>query len=141
MVFTRPTRRQSRKPRAGTPGPRGGRGPGSWCSSASNGPRSVGIPRSGYPHEPGPLVFSQLINSVHTRCIVKTSVFTRGVCKFPEKWTFLSLAFYNALSLDTFDLSLLKAPNLNKLRFFGGADADDLDRVDSHRTWHGKQSQ
>ena len=71
------------------------------------------------------------ISSVHTRCIVKTSRFTRGVCKnrgillnfsrfscgipreqailrkskalreSPEKRTFLSLAFYNAPSLHT----------------------------------------
>ena len=67
---------------------------------------------------------------MHTRCIVETSGFTRGVCKnrgfysissfswgiprepatlrkaktpreSPEKWTFLSLAFYNAPSLHT----------------------------------------
>ena len=68
---------------------------------------------------------------MHTRGLVKTSGFTRGVCvkigdfikfkgfscgipreqailrkskaprKSPEKWTFLSLAFYNAPSLDT----------------------------------------
>ena len=74
-----------------------------------------------------------LINSARTRCIVKTSGFTRGVCKNwgffikfkgflvefmenrrswenqkpPEnrqKWTFLGLAFYNAPSLHTVDL-------------------------------------
>ena len=69
--------------------------------------------------------------SVHPRCIVKTSGFTRGVCKnrgffiklkgfscgiareqailrkskaprkSPEKWTFLGLAFYNAPRLHT----------------------------------------
>ena len=70
-----------------------------------------------------------IINSVHTRCIVKTSGFKRVFVKIgdfikfrlscgipreqvilrkskaprklPEKWTFLSLAFYNAPSLDT----------------------------------------
>ena len=73
------------------------------------------------------------VNSVHTRCIVKTSGFTTGVCKnrgffikfkgfscgipreqailrksktprnSTETWTFLSLAFYNAPSLHTVD--------------------------------------
>ena len=71
---------------------------------------------------------------MHTRCIVKTRGFTRGVCKnrgsyyifrfscgisreqailrkakaprkSPEKWTFLSLAFYNAPSLHIVDHS------------------------------------
>ena len=79
-----------------------------------------------------PLRAPFFINSVHTRCIVETSEFTRGVCKnrgfhvkfegflvefreqvilrkskaprkSPEKWTFLSLPFYNARSLHTVD--------------------------------------
>ena len=87
-------------------------------------------PSSHFLHESGP---RSSINSVHTRCVVKTSGFTRGVCKnlgffiefkgflveflesrailrksktprkSPEKWTFLSLAFYNAPSLHSFD--------------------------------------
>ena len=75
------------------------------------------------------------VNSVHTRGIVKTRGFTRGVCKnqgfyyferfscgipreqailrkpktprkSPEQWTFLSLTFYNAPSLDTVNFGL-----------------------------------
>ena len=30
------------------------------------------------------MVHENIINNVHTRCIVKTSGFTRGVCKNPE---------------------------------------------------------
>ena len=103
VVFPCPNRRQSEKatsrdppPRAGTPcpfpllvrgggvgvparrevggpGPKGGRGPGSWCSSAVRVQEAWEYhepgtpPRAGYPptsrvppHEPGPLAFSQL---------------------------------------------------------------------------------
>ena len=46
--------------RKGCPGSKGGRGPGSWCSLAYTGSRSVGIPRAGSPSERGgPLAFSQ----------------------------------------------------------------------------------
>ena len=71
--------------------------------------------------------FQTFFNSVHTRGIVKTSGFIRSVCKkfkgfscgilreqalqrksktsrrSPEKWNFLSLAFYNAPSLHAVD--------------------------------------
>ena len=72
MVFPRPT---VQKAKAGTPSepgplvlppskevqevpagggsPKGGRGPGSWCSSACTGSRSVGIPRTGSPQRAG----------------------------------------------------------------------------------------
>ena len=87
------------------------------------------------------------VNSVHIRCIVKTSVDLQGVfvkildfikykgfsCgipkeqailrkskaprKLPEKWTSLSLAFYNAPSLDTVNkiwISHPKGPKIEK---------------------------
>ena len=42
----------------GGPGSKGGRGPGSWCSSACTGSRSVGIPRAGSPQRAGtPRIF------------------------------------------------------------------------------------
>ena len=81
-----------------------------------------------FPPPPNVIVILIELNSVHTSCIVKTSGFTRGVSKIrgfikfkgslvevlemrksknpeksPEKSAFLSLAFYNAPSLDTVD--------------------------------------
>ena len=69
--------------RKGGPGSKGGRGPGSQCSSACAGPRRMGIPRAGSPNEPGPLAFSQLSCSCNVKdmdsvyCIVLPT--SRGI--------------------------------------------------------------
>ena len=48
------------RPEGGGPGSKGGRGTGSWCSSACTAPRSVGVPRAGSPQRAGtPCIFPQ----------------------------------------------------------------------------------